>query len=363
VGAGLSGSGGRAAANGGAVGANGGTRAGADASPGAPVEDGGASGGGATAGNAGASAGAGGEPAGTAGTDGNGDAASPPVEPRGTFVAVGYGGRTLRSVDDGVTWVDDVSLVPTGGDDDKLLRAVVWGRGTFVALGWRVMTSPDGKAWNDHGTTLGQWIGAATFASGEFASVGGYGLHRVSGDGVAWENHDTGTVAFHAHDALAFGDYQGGRFVACGDDGQRSHSSDGKAWTASSGAAGVRSTHVAFGAGVFVAIDGTAVVVSRDGGASFTSGPALPSSISGLVFAASRFTAVGDGHVFTSVSGADWTDHAVAGLTGGMLAYGHGTYVLVSGGGLRRSPDGITFAPVTARGTNALEAVTFGPTG
>jgi hypothetical protein len=274
---------------------------------------------------------------------------------------VGYGGRTIRSIDDGATWIDDVSLVPNGGDDDKLLRAIVWGGGQFVALGWRVMTSADGKGFVDHGTTLGQWIGASVYANGGFVAVGGYGLHRVSKDGVTWERHDAGTVAIHAHDALAFADYHGGRFVACGDDGGRSYSPDGKTWMASAGATGVHSTHVAYGNGVFVAADGTDVVVSSDGGATFARGGVLAAAAQGLIFAQGRFTAVGDGHVLTSKDGATWTDHAATGVQGGMLAYGHGTYVLVGGGGLRRSSDGLSFGPVAGKGSNGLEAVAFGP--
>jgi hypothetical protein len=60
-----------------------------------------------------------------------------------------------------------------------------------------------------------------------------------------------------------------------------------------------------------------------------------------------------------------WTDHPAAGVQGGMLAYGHGTYVLVGGGGLRRSSDGVSFGAVAGAGaanaSNGLEAVTFGP--
>jgi hypothetical protein len=303
---------------------------------------------------------------GSVSSGGSASDAGPEPEPHGIFVAVGYGGRTLRSTDDGVSWVDDASLVANGGDDDKLLRAVVWGSGKFVALGWRVMTSADGKTFDDHGTTLGQWIGAATYAHGDFVAVGGYGLHRTSTDGLTWDHHDTGTVAFHAHDALAFGDYQGGRFLACGDDGARSYSTDGKTWTASTGQSGAHSTHAAFGNGIFIGIDGQQVVVSHDGGESFVAGGTLPGapSVGGIVFAQAHFTVIADGHAFTSPDGATWTDHAVSGLRGGAIAYGHGTYVLV-GGGLRRSPDGITFAaaPDNTKTGNGLEAIAFGPTG
>jgi hypothetical protein len=92
------------------------------------------------------STGAGGASTGSSGTGGAGGAAG---EPKGTFVAVGYGGRRVRSTDDGVTWTDDVSIDPSGGDDLSLLRTIAWGNGLFVAAGWRIMTSPDGVTWKD----------------------------------------------------------------------------------------------------------------------------------------------------------------------------------------------------------------------
>src|SRR5450432_2579513 len=150
-------------------------------------------------------------------------------DPPGVFVAVGYGGRTVRSIDDGVTWINDTSLVAKGGDDNNLLRTVVWGNHEFVALGWRVMKSSDGAMWDDRGTIIGQWIGSAVFAKDQYVAIGGYGLRVTSSDALTFQHHDIDTIASHPHDGLVFGDYQGGCFVAANDDGKRSYSIDGKA--------------------------------------------------------------------------------------------------------------------------------------
>jgi hypothetical protein len=279
----------------------------------------------------------------------------------GTFVAVGYGGRRARSVDDGVTWTDDTSLVPQGGDDNNLLRTVVWGNQAFVALGWRVMTSPDGKEWKDYGTTIGQWIGAAVYAKGSYVAVGGYGFRATSADGVTWQHHDIDTIASHSHDGLAFGDYQGGRFVVTNDDGVRSYSVDGQAWSPSSGAASTKVTELAFGNEIFVGLGGTNVIVSKDGGATWSASAQLGSMCQGLVFAQGHFTALANGHVFTSADAAVWDDHSVDGISGGAICYGHGTYVFVRDTARRRSKDGINWDAPFSSGMNSWEFVAFGP--
>jgi hypothetical protein len=291
-------------------------------------------------------------------TSGSGGSVTPPG---GVFVAVGYGGRRVRSTDDGHTWVDDAVLEANGGDDDKLLRTVVPGAGGFVALGWRAMTSPDGKTWVDHGANIGQWLGAAVYGKGQFVAVGGYGLRAVSADGVTWKDHSIDTIASHAADGLVFGDVMGGRYVAVNDSGMRSFSGDGVTWTYAAGATGTMTSHLAFGNGVFLGIGGAAVVTSSDGGATWTDATSLPAAAEGLVFGVSGFTAVGNGHVYSSPDGAIWQDQIVTDLQAGALAYGHGTYVMVTGTARRRSFDTVHWEAPFDDGGNALSWVTFGP--
>ena len=58
---------------------------------------------------------------GTGGSAGGTKSDASEADPPGIFVAVGYGGRTVRSIDDGATWIDDDSIVAQGGDDKNLL--------------------------------------------------------------------------------------------------------------------------------------------------------------------------------------------------------------------------------------------------
>jgi hypothetical protein len=290
---------------------------------------------------------------------------APPVtESPGTFVAVGYGGRRTRSLDDGLTWIDDVALAANGADDQTLLRAVGWGDQGFLAVGYRVMASADGKTWEDRGATLNQGLGSVVRARGLFVAVGGFGLRVSSADGVTWQRNGIDNIASHSGSGLVFTEQAGGRFVSANDNGARSSSPDGVRWTYSPGAEASKSTLLAFGNGVGVGVGGTDVVISTDGGSTWTAAPALPVPAQSLVFARGHFTAVAAGHVLTSTDARTWTDQAVAGIGGNSLAYGHGAYVLVDNtGGLKRSTDGMAWTPVLARGNNGLGWVAFGAVG
>jgi hypothetical protein len=289
----------------------------------------------------------------------DGGGSTPPgVESKGVFVAVGYGSRHIRSTDDGKTWIDDAALISNGGDDNYLLRTVVYGNGEFVGLGYRAMKSADGKTWAPISNPFGQWIGAALWDNSRFVAVGGYGLRATSTNGTTWNDHPIDTVASHAHDSLAVG---GGRFVSANDSGKRATSADGVTWTPSTGTQ-TQTSSVAYGNGVFVSLGGTKVVRSTDGGVTFTDSATLGVTARGLIFAQGHFTALAQGHVYTSNDGVTWTDHPSPAARRGMLAYGHGTYVmLVDGFLLQRSNDGITWdTPVQLKG-QGLEAITFGP--
>ncbi|HEY2900310.1 MAG TPA: hypothetical protein VGL59_07030 [Polyangia bacterium] len=282
-------------------------------------------------------------------------------EQPGVFVVVGYGGRRARSLDDGQTWVDDMALMPNGTDDQTLLRAVSFGDQGFLAVGYRVMASLDGKTWIDHGATLNQWLGAVVRGQGLFIAVGGFGLRVSSPDGVTWKRHDIDTIASHAGSGLLFVD-GAGQFVSTNDSGQRAHSPDGMTWTYATGADGAKSTLLAQGNGVLVGVGGTDVVISRDGGLSWTVAPSLTVAAQSVVFARGHFTVVANGHLLMSSDGQAWSDQAVAGVGGGSLAYGHGTYVLVDNtGAVRRSVDGVAWTATLPRGTNGLAWVAFGP--
>jgi hypothetical protein len=334
-------------------------------------------GGGGTTGQAGQSGGSGGGGSGgssAAGTGGTTDAGLPPadasfdgpLEKPGIFVAVGYGGRRVRSLDDGTTWVDDQSLSASGGDDQQLLRTVIWTGTQFVAMGYRAMTSPNGMTWQDNAITGngGQWFGGLTFGAGVYIGVGGYGMKARSQDAIAWETHNLSgdTLGTHQGNGILY-DPDHGHFVTTNDSGIRAYSSDGRTWALSTGATSAAPTELAMGNGVIIGAGGTSTVISSDGGVTWTAGGALPVAVQALVFAQGHFTGMGADHVFTSVDGQVWANHPIT-IDGHTMAYGHGVYVLFNNQSYRRSTDGISWvATKTLGGANAIQWVVFGPTG
>jgi hypothetical protein len=298
---------------------------------------------------------------GDAGFDAGGsEDGGPPDGGQGAFVAVGYGGRRVRSLDDGRTWTDDQWLVAQGGDDPYLLRAVAFGGGQFVAVGWRVMTSPDAKTWTDHGT-MSQWLGGLSQDQGLWVAAGGYGRRAHSADGVLWMDvpYDGETRAFRTltYDPISV------RWIATGDNGLKMSTGDGLLWDAGAGGAAAGAQSVAAGGGWAVSLDGTNASVSSNGGESWAMGGAAAAS--NVTWIASSFVAVGSGEALTSLDGAQWTSHPVQGVRGAIACHDT-TCVIVGDSAAWRSTDiGQTWQPATASSasTQWITAVTWGPLG
>ncbi len=295
-------------------------------------------------------------------TTGSGGAGGAEVEPSGTFVAVGYGGRRIRSTDDGLTWTDDVSLDPAGGDDLTLLRTIAWGNGLFVAAGWRIMTSPDGVTWKDTPPDAFKqnWIGQMAHGEGLYVGLGGYGSRVASPDAVTWAQHSIDTTASHPQGGLAHAKGKG--FVSINDNGDISHSAEGAAWAYTNANVLGGAHAVVYGNGIFLAVGDAGVVTSPDGTTWSSPNAFATMDVRSLLFAQGHFTIISPEHVYTSTDGAAWVDHDSKGLFIYHAAYGHGTYVAFDGTKTRRSTDGLTWSPpMDLGGKNSLERVVFGP--
>jgi hypothetical protein len=213
------------------------------------------------------------------------DAADAATSATGVFVAVGYGGRRIRSLDDGKTWIDDQSLEPDGGgDDQELLRTVAFGDGVFLAAGWQTLTSPDAASWGPVTNPHTNWFGALAYANSTWVAVGGYGMRLTSPDGITWTDHSIDTTASHPHGCLTVATAPTTAFVACNDMGQRSYAPDGATWKYATGATDVMSSQVTSGNGVVVGTDGTTMVLSHDAGATWSQAAALDVAGGGMVF-------------------------------------------------------------------------------
>jgi len=198
--------------------------------------------GGGTAGGAGRGAGgqAGGVSAGPGGnggrsSSGTAGAAGSVEVPAGyvpALVGVGYGGIRVVSRDGGSTWGDRAYAETAGGDDLELLRAVVYGKGLWIATGWKLVTSNDGVHWTDHGKIAAGPIPACgiveglAYKDGTFFAACDSSVYR-STDGLSWTKHGSiGNTGGHL-----FLTYRGGKFVAYGDTLTSFQSDDAATWT------------------------------------------------------------------------------------------------------------------------------------
>ena len=177
---------------------------------------------------------------GGAGTTGSGGATDPPGWVP-ALVGVGYGGIRIVSRDGGKTWGDRAYATTNGGDDEELLRAVAYGKGLWIATGWKLVTSNDGLHWVDHGLLKDGPISACSIVEGLAYKDGFFyaactpwnspsAVFRSS-DGVAWTKYanigDTGGHLFLT--------YRGGKFVAYGDSNTSYQSDDALTWTVLAG--------------------------------------------------------------------------------------------------------------------------------
>jgi hypothetical protein len=179
-----------------------------------------------------AEGGMGGDPGG-----GEGGAAEPPGDeiPAGYvkgIVAVGYGGLRVVSRDDGKTWGDAVDFGDANEDDENLLRAVTYGKGRWIATGWRLIYSDDGVNWTQHSMVRDEFenqqiIEGLAYKDGYFYGAGDPGRFYRSADGLDWEPYGERIGDTEKHTALA---YRGGVFVSYGDSSTSFRSADGLAW-------------------------------------------------------------------------------------------------------------------------------------
>lgn len=178
------------------------------------------------------------------------------------IVAAGYGGLIMRSEDEGMTWsqvrvdpwlqekVDPMCKDPaacdpndpaydpatcqpcarrcSGGDDKCLLRDIIYAKGLFVAVGWKILTSPDGLTWTERTVANQQWCGGAAEGAGQLVCAGGCGNVYGAADGLSWAKLSNPTQGCGHIRSLAFGQ---GVFVATGDNGLAITSPDALSWT------------------------------------------------------------------------------------------------------------------------------------
>lgn len=146
------------------------------------------------------------------------------------LIGVGYGGIRIVSRDGGKTWTDRKSFEVNGGDDENLLRAVVYGKGMWLATGWKLVTSNDGKTWNDHGKIHDGGFLPCNIVEGLAYKAGWFyaacsespAVTYRSVNGLSWTKYGTiGMTEGHL-----FMTFRAGKFVAYGDNHTSFESAD-----------------------------------------------------------------------------------------------------------------------------------------
>lgn len=150
---------------------------------------------------------------------------------------LGYGGLRVVSRDAGNSWSDTQSLASNGADDEDLLRAVAYGSGLWLAMGWKFLTSQDGVTWEVHGMisdlddmpqcNIVEGLthdGAQFYAACTPWQCPGQLWRSV--DGIHWQSHaQIGDTEGHL-----FLDFRAGKFLAYGDSLKTFTSADALAW-------------------------------------------------------------------------------------------------------------------------------------
>jgi photosystem II stability/assembly factor-like uncharacterized protein len=278
--------------------------------------------------------------------------------PTGTWTAVGPGGAIYQS-SDAATWT--ARSAPAGFTSD--LYAVASYTASLnltanpglhyiaVGAGGAAVTSTDGVTW-----TVGAGFDATRAAlrsliavGAAFTAVGDGGAIRTTVDGITWTDRASNTTA-----NLRGVAYGGGRYVAVGDGGVIVTSTDGGAtWTAQT-VNGAGNLHaVAYGnnyndlsntssplvlaINTFVAVgDNGAVVVSNDGGATWSVQSVAGAGEFAAVSYITRFVAIDrNGNAFASFKGQEWSTPVATSGAGvrAMASNGYG-YVAVGDGGV-----------------------------
>lgn len=200
--------------------------------------------------------------------------------PAGRCVAVGDSGVVLRS-DDGVSWTKGTSGVSTR------LRAVAFGDGAWVAVGdgGQIVESSDGETFSTLTSGTTQDLRAVARGKSRWAAVGVGGAIVHATDLSTWSGPSTPPTKA-ALNGLATD--SAGHWVAVGESGAVVLSSDGGAtWSASPAGISHHLAGVAYGQGRFVAVgqglmgwggQPPVVYTSDDSGASWNQGT-LPAKL------------------------------------------------------------------------------------
>jgi hypothetical protein len=216
---------------------------------------------------------------------------------------------------------------------------VTFGDGKFIAVGdlGTVLTTVDGKRWQQPDFISFDDLKAAAFGKHCFVAVGYSGAIVVSSDGYNWSPASVSGVGEDFFD-VKFGN---GRFVAVGRNGQVFYSSNGFDWNSTNAPIGDDLISLTFGNGLFACLGaGGNVYVSADG-ANWMQSANVAYGIS-IAAGNGAFIVCGAyGELFVSANSVDWND--VGAFPFHKIKFAHGVFIGSGFGGISVSTDGINW--------------------
>lgn len=222
------------------------------------------------------------------------------------------------------------------------------------ALELQVSAGEAGETWSSRSTTVKADLhGVAANSAGRFVAVGDGGTATTSTDGLNWA-----ALILGVNKNMKAIECNAGTFIAVGDGGTILRSTDGQAYTVRTAPnATANLADVAYGDGKWVAVgslaNAGAIFVSTDDGMSWTNTSTGQGAAQNLSVAYGDCWLVGgnNGQILTSEDTVAFTAQTFDGGSSQVLdvAYDNGTWLALNGTNIRRSLDsGVTWAVAVA---------------
>jgi photosystem II stability/assembly factor-like uncharacterized protein len=286
---------------------------------------------------------------------------SPSSSVSGFFMAVGSGGKILRSTDNGSSW-----SIATSCQFSTNLADVTFGNNTSVAVGIPgkiVRSTNSGSSWDNVTSVNSQYLYGITFGNNTFVAVGESGnIVRSTNSGSSWNDSNSGISQYLY--GITFGN---NTFVAVGSSGNIVRSTDnGTSWDNATSNTSNLLNRVTFGNNTFVAVAQSGNIVrSTDNGTSWDNATSPTGNILyGVTYGNNTFVGVGQsGNIVRSTdNGTNW-DNATSGITTDIrgVTFGNNTFVAVGSGGkiVRSTDNGTNWDNATSPTAESLKGVTF----
>lgn len=232
-------------------------------------------------------------------------------------VATGWGGRRVRSCDDGVTWGANVQEADQSQDDwhrSYTPKALTFAAGKFVFLtGWgtpsTAWVSSNGSTWVRN--VLGTPYGGVGFSDGRFVLVGNRNIGGADATASGWAIQSMSAAPMYDRATAAFDG-----IWAAGADGNLQVRRSGQAmWQTVTGCVGMRHGSIGFiggfaaGNGKLLSVgdDGNVCVVDAQTGLHGGNGNLGVAARGHVVFDGTRFLAATGAQLVRSTDGLTWT--------------------------------------------------------